>query len=373
MATAEPLMFVPIGDNPAQLFGMSARQRACRLATNAGLECADAGQLGRASLLASMDYCWDPAWLWTLSGNPGSVLTLGGRPVMVHLPVDGDLAAACKALESGRSIPGFAPIAAETADFGNLGPGKRARPFVIPLDPDNPEPAERAVFASSEPRVTDALSLYVWRRPAFMLTRWVARAAIAPLIMSAVDLMLCLLTFWLFWSGAYGLGILAGSAFMVLYTLDVRLADCIGVPSKGAHFIAQGLDIVVPPFWWWAWLHGLATYGRPLEPVYATMVLWVILGGFLAQRTIELLSIRRFAGMEIHVWRPLDSKFRLVTAGRNMNMVILAGALIFGRPDTGLVLVAWWTLISVIFHAVRLAQMTERQSRGQAIVSWLDA
>ena len=89
-------------------------------------------------------------------------------------------------------------------------------------------------------------------------------------------------------------------------------------------------------------------------------------------RVIEGLSIQRFGGMEIHVWRPLDSKFRLITARRNPNMVILAGSLLFRRPDTGLVLVAWWTLISLIFHAVRLAQMTEQQARGATIASWLD-
>jgi uncharacterized membrane protein HdeD (DUF308 family) len=54
-------------------------------------------------------------------------------------------------------------------------------------------------------------------------------------------------------------------------------------------------------------------------------------------------------------------------------MVILVAALLVGRPDTGLVLVAWWTLISLIFHAVRFAQMTERQARGAKVVSWLDA
>jgi uncharacterized membrane protein HdeD (DUF308 family) len=54
-------------------------------------------------------------------------------------------------------------------------------------------------------------------------------------------------------------------------------------------------------------------------------------------------------------------------------MVILALCLLFRRPDTGLVLVAWWTLISLIFHAVRLAQMTELQARGAKIVSWLEA
>ena len=41
-------------------------------------------------------------------------------------------------------------------------------------------------------------------------------------------------------------------------------------------------------------------------------------------------------------------------------MVILVAALLFRRPDAGLELVALWTLISLIFHAVRLAQMTER-------------
>jgi len=103
------------------------------------------------------------------------------------------------------------------------------------------------------------------------------------------------------------------------------------------------------------------------------MVLWVIVGGYVAQRIIEGLSIKRFGGLEIHVWRPIDSKFRLITARRNPNVVILVAALLFQRPDTGLVLVAWWTLISLIFHAVRLAQMTERKARGQRIVSWLEA
>jgi hypothetical protein len=103
------------------------------------------------------------------------------------------------------------------------------------------------------------------------------------------------------------------------------------------------------------------------------MVLWTIIGGYVAQRIIEGVSIKRFGGLEIHVWRPLDSRFRLITARRNPNMVILVVSLLFRRPDIGLQAVAWWTLISLIFHGVRLAQMTERQARGQKIVSWLDA
>jgi hypothetical protein len=81
--------------------------------------------------------------------------------------------------------------------------------------------------------------------------------------------------------------------------------------------------------------------------------------------------MRRFGRMHIHVWRPIDSKFRLITARRNPNMVILVAALAVGRPDVGIVLVAWWTIISLFFHAVRYGQASEQAARGKPITSWL--
>jgi hypothetical protein len=110
-----------------------------------------------------------------------------------------------------------------------------------------------------------------------------------------------------------------------------------------------------------------------MEPVAATMILLAIVIGYVAQRAIEGIFIKRFNGIHIHVWRPIDSQFRLITARRNPNMVILFGALLFARPDLGLQLVAWWTIISLIFHAVRLAQASEQAGRGLPIKSWLEA
>jgi phosphatidylglycerophosphate synthase len=160
---------------------------------------------------------------------------------------------------------------------------------------------------------------------------------------------------------------------MVLDTVDGKLARCTGASSKWGNVFDHGIDLVHPPFWWWAWEHGLAAYGRPLSPVYATMVLWAIIGGYVAQRLIEGIFMRRFGGMHIHVWKRIDSQFRLITARRNPNMVILVVALLFRRPDTGLVLVALWTILSLIFHAVRLAQASEQAARGRPITSWLGA
>ena len=373
MASDAPLLFVPIGDNAARPFGMDAKVRACRLATNAGFECADAPVAGRAALLADMGFAWDPVWLKEMRSRPHAMLTLGGKPVLIHVPEDSNPAAAVAALGDDGDLEGYDRQAAETAELTNTALRKRERPFVLPLDPNDPEPVERAAYDAAYKGVTDALTLYLWRKPAFYLTRWAARAGLAPNVITLIGAILCLLAFVLFWRGEYWLGILSGFVFMVLDTVDGKLARCTGASSKWGNVFDHGIDLVHPPFWWWAWEHGLAAYGLPLEPVYATMVLWVIVGGYVAQRAIEGLSIKRFDGMEIHVWRPLDSRFRLITARRNPNMVILAAALLFGRPDTGLVLVAWWTLISLIFHAVRLAQMTERKARGAKVVSWLEA
>ena len=371
MASDETLLFVPVGSNSARLFGMDARDRACRLATNAGLECADDVHDGRPALLASMGYAWDPAWLKALRAKPRTVLTLGGKSVMAHAPADEDAREAIHALESGEPLDGYETLAAETAELNYAELRKRDRPFVMPLDAADPEPVERAAYDASYKGVTDLLTLYLWRRPAFYLTRWAAQAGLSPNAVTAVGALLCVLAFYLFWNGQYWLGTLSGFIFMVLDTLDGKLARCTGASSKWGNVFDHGIDLIHPPFWWWAWEHGLAAYGRPLSALYATMVLWAIIGGYVAQRVIEGIFMRRFGGMHIHVWRPIDSKFRLITARRNPNMVILVIALLFGRPDAGLVAVAWWTIVSLFFHAVRLAQAGEQAARGKPITSWL--
>ena len=373
MASDPPLLFVPVGDNAACLFGMGARERACRLATNAGFECADEANPGRAAVLASMGYGWDPAWLKAMRDQPRTILTLGGRAVMAHVPAGEDSAPVTEALKSGTAVDGYEATGAETAELNYAALRKRERPFVLPLDPANPEPVERAAYDAAYKGVTDVLTLYLWRKPAFYLTRWAAQAGLTPNQITSIGAVFCLLAFVLFWRGEYWPGVGCGFVFMVLDTVDGKLARCTGASSKWGNVFDHGIDLVHPPFWWWAWEHGLAAYGRPLSPVYATMVLWAIIGGYLAQRAIEGIWIKRFNGMEIHVWRRLDSKFRLVTARRNPNMVILTASLLFARPDAGLVLVAWWTIVSLIFHGVRLAQASERAARGQPVVSWLEA
>ena len=212
------------------------------------------------------------------------------------------------------------------------------------------------------PRVADALTLYLWRVPALRLADWAAAAGLPSTTFLVAEIFLSPLVFACFWLGRYWLGLLIAVAVMILSAARVTV--------DGSR-LAQVGGALIAILWWFGWAHGLSAYGRPLEPVYATMVLWVVAGGAVTIAIIEALSIHRFR-MDLHAWRPFDSRFRLVSAGPNTNLVILAIALLFGRPDSGFVAVAWWTLISLIVHAVRLAQLTERQARRLKIESWLD-
>src|SRR5947209_8384393 len=203
-----PPLFVPVGDNEARPFGMDARERACRLAANAGFECANQPQPGRAALLASMAYAWDPVWLKEMRDHPRTVLTLGGSPVLAHIPDGADATAAASSIERGDTIEGYEALAAETAELENKALRKRERPFVLPLRPDNVEAVERAAYDASYKGVSDALTLYLWRRPAFKLTRWAARAGLSPNFVTTVGAVLCLLAFVFFWRGQYWAGVL---------------------------------------------------------------------------------------------------------------------------------------------------------------------
>ncbi len=370
--SAKPL-FVTVGDNPARAFGMAAAERANALAMKAGLEPAGEASEDRSTLFADLNWAWDPEWLIALADTPGQVLTKEGHPILAHVPARGDPAAVLAAMLSNGHYEGGAlePVDADTADFSYRKLRKRDRPFVMRLDPLDPDPVERAAYDASYKGVTDILTLYLWRRPAFYLTRWAAQAGLTPNMVTAVGAALCVAAFFLFLNGWYWTGVLAGFGFMVLDTVDGKLARCTGQSSKWGNIFDHGVDLVHPPFWWWAWAEGLAAYGRPFERVYELSIVGAIVFGYVAQRIIEGLFMRRF-DMHIHVWQRVDSQFRLITARRNPNMVILVLCLALGRPDLGIELVALWTLVSLIFHAVRLAQANSRYYRSRPVTSWLE-
>jgi phosphatidylglycerophosphate synthase len=162
--------------------------------------------------------------------------------------------------------------------------------------------------------------------------------------------------------GEFVLGLAAAWAMTFLDTVDGKLARVTQNSSSLGHWLDHGLDIAHPPVWWGAWALGLGlSLGSPAA--------LVVLGGYLAGRLIEG-AFMLLCGFETHSWRPVDSFFRLITARRNPNLVLLSVFTLAGSPALGFEAVAWWTAASIAFHAARVAQAAVLRLLGRPPRPW---
>jgi len=356
------LVVTPIGDNPTRMWGLTARRRLERIAARMGARLGEGGEIQ-----VNLAYAFDPAWLRLIAARPGAVVTKDGVSVLAN-GVD-----ARAAMEGKGALPADAEIIAQETfgDIVNDELRKREQPFMERLTPDSVAGLEETSYRASYKGVTDLLTKYLWPRWAFHLTRLAARIGLSPNMVTSIGAVLCAVATACFWFGHYWAGMASGLVFMVLDTVDGKLARCTITSSKWGEAFDHGIDLVHPLIWWYAWGVGLESYGRPLDPPTFWTVMIALAAGYIVQRLIEGAFIASF-GMHIHVWRKVDSDFRLITARRNPNMVILFMATLAMRPDIGLVAVAVWTVLSCLFHLVRLAQAYALRWRGGAVRSWLE-
>ncbi len=247
---------------------------------------------------------------------------------------------------------------------------KRANPYALRLSKESLTAIEKQTFAASYKGATDFVTKYVWPWPARHMTRWAANLGISPNSVTTVSLVMVLLTFWLFWEGYFVLGCLTGWLMCLLDTVDGKLARVTLTSSPWGNVYDHGIDLIHPPFWYWAWWVGLLLSAPESQYTSLEMALWVIVVGYIIGRIMEGIFHRGF-GLQTHIWRKIDSRFREITARRNPNLFLLTVASVLGHPDIGFYAVAVWTVLSVMFHAVRLFQAAWIRARGGEVRSWM--
>ena len=371
MTAGSPPGIETVGANRARLWGLTAEQRANRIAAAQGLT-ADGSE---ARVLVNLAFVFEPAWLRWVAQRPGHVVTREGVPVLAHCVDEQTAAEARQAMIEQRLpqlIDSLVLVEQETSQpLHNVQLRKRGQPFIERLTAESAAAVERADYYASYKGVTDLLTRYLWPEWALQLTRMAAGLGISPNMVTLAGAAFCVAAGFAFYHGWYWPGMGAALVFMVLDTVDGKLARCTITSSKLGDVLDHGIDLIHPPIWWWAWGVGLHAYGRPLDRDLFLIVMGAVIAGYVVQRAIEGLFILWYR-IHIHVWQRVDSRFRLITARRNPNMVILFVALLLGYPDIGLVAVGAWTVLSCLFHLVRLAQARLAHSRGR-IESWLEA
>jgi phosphatidylglycerophosphate synthase len=359
-----------VGHNPMRLWGITNEERLRRIAGTHGLEAGDATPL----ILANVDFAFDPAWLTWVAERPGHAVTREGEPVLAHCIDEASAREVTQAMIEHRPPAASAAMVLIAQEaFGALHDRKlrkREQPFIERLTADRAAAIERRTYYAAYKGVTDLLTKYLWPEWALHLTRLAVRLGLSPNAVTLIGACFCIAAGIAFYRGDYWPGTAAALVFMVLDTVDGKLARCTITSSRIGDALDHGIDLVHPLLWWWAWGVGLAAYGRPLEQDPFLIVMAALVGGYVVQRAIEGLFILWFR-IHIHVWERLDTRFRLVTARRNPNMLLLFASLVLGRPDAGLLAVAAWTILSCLFHLARIVQARLHRGR-RPIVSWLE-
>jgi phosphatidylglycerophosphate synthase len=379
--TASPLertpaawILTPAASQGFKIWGMTPTERLRRSLERAGCgpvrtvgpgEALEPPPVGSALLLRA-DWIYDERLVAALAATPGTLLTApvdGGQPVAAHVAADA-CPAARRALDDGRT-PEIAELRALGPD--QLAPAYTAElrksepPYLLPASSESVTEIERRTFAASYKGATDLVTKWVWPGPARAVTRRLADARVHPNTVTLVSWALALAALALFWKGAFGLGLAAAWLMTFLDTVDGKLARVTLTSSRLGDVLDHSLDLVHPPFWWFAWGVGI---GAPFEP--ATLV---VVAGYFAGRLLEGLFLLRFR-IETHSWRPIDTLFRTITARRNPNLILFSVGALAGRPDLGMQMVALWTLASLAFHGVRLLQAFGAKRRGEPVTPW---
>jgi phosphatidylglycerophosphate synthase len=247
---------------------------------------------------------------------------------------------------------------------------KREIPYALLVDAHNKADVEWRSFMGTYKGATDAVTKRLWPIPAFHVTRALAETSITPNVVTALAALLVFVAFYCFLYGHYLPGLIAAWMMTFLDTVDGKLARTTLTSSKWGDVFDHGIDLIHPPFWYIAWALGLSTMGVVWTSSTFWWVIGIILGGYVLQRAMEGAAIK-WLGMEIHIWRPIDTRFREITARRNPNLVLLTLSLLVNRPDLGLIAVAAWTGICLILHAVQLVQAFSAKARSGKLSSWM--
>ncbi|WP_235524503.1 CDP-alcohol phosphatidyltransferase family protein [Caulobacter sp. Root655] len=314
-------------------------------------------------------WVFDESLIKALAGRPGVALVdESGRVVAVNVPAAVARDAIVR-LDTGEDVTALAMTRLTALELGsayNSALRKREPPVLERLTPQTQVAVERRLFQGSYKGVTDLVTKYVWPTPARIVTRWCALAKMTPNQVTLIGFLLVLAAFGLFWTGHYGWGLVCAWIMTFLDTVDGKLARVTLTSSKWGNVFDHGIDLVHPPFWWWAWFVGLGALGFTVP--YGGLMLAIIVGGYVAQRVEEGIFLALFK-VEMHAWRPFDSFFRLITARRNPNLILLTLAVLVGRPDIGFTAVAVWTAICLLVHAAQILQGLVAPKGS--VVSWL--
>ena len=374
---------VVLGDSPVRLWRLTSAERLERQLQHAGIDVwhdsLEALPADAAVVILRADYLYDSRVIKGLAKAQQVLLEVesgaGKVPVAAHVRADqaGVVGELLRGRGSGNSPSGIVRVTvAQVAQGFDAALLKLDHPFVLPLSEENRGALEQLLFSGAYKGITDLVTKWLWPVPA----QWATRVCVAH----------------------------AGCTQPCHCTQPGARRSCRRAvrPRRVRLGAAGGMDHDLPghrrrktgachghlePF-------GKYPRPRPRSDPSALLVSGLghrpgcrilplpprcrcicCTGSYLPAISAVALCEGAFqlwiASFSIFTWRPVDSYFRLITARRNPNMIMLTVSLALGRPDLGLMAVAGWTALSTAILLLRLLLAVRAKGSPGGVRSWL--
>jgi len=367
---------------PEKLWGLTSADRIGRILKKSGVQRLDVSidslNTNDSVLIVRGDYLFDDRLIEYLARTPKIILHSGDQRndiVAIHTPADS--ATQAMTVIEGKadidSLPGFlsqTPATTSIAYREKL--HKSEPPFLLPITSENKEELEKRLFDWSYKGITDLVTKWAWPRPARRAVGLCVRWGIRPNHVTLLSLALVIISGLCFNTGQYGWGLLAGWLMTYLDTVDGKLARVTLQSSKFGHYFDHLIDLIHPPVWYILWGMGLTTAQLSGLTFPLSTVLYAMLLGYIAGRLVEG-SFNWLLGCSFSIfsWQPIDAYFRLITARRNPNLILLTLSILVGRPEIGLLAVTFWTVATSLFLIGRLLMAGWSRYHAGTLRSWL--
>ncbi|WP_447971213.1 CDP-alcohol phosphatidyltransferase family protein [Nitrospira sp. M1] len=377
-----PLYAHIIGESSLQLWGLTSRERLTRMLKHMEVKHVidDCSLLppDATLLIIHCNYLYDVRVLTHLIEQENVVFQLAVKgedvPIAAHVQAS-FIPQTLEALEQGLR-PKVGPLQLIGLQSLTNTFHKKLRKvdpaYVFPIAQENQNALEEHLYSGSYKGITDLITKWAWPIPAKWATRLCARTGITPNAVTFLGLILTIIAGICFAKQQYLIGLLAGWGMTFLDTVDGKLARVTVTSSWFGNIFDHGIDVIHPPLWYLAWGIGLTTLQTTTWwPWTLTATLWAIFIGYVMGRVIEGSFHQLVGRFGIYCWKPIDSYFRLITARRNPNLILLTGSAIIARPDWGLMGVAVWTVASTGILFVRFVMALGTKKRCGEVRPWL--
>jgi phosphatidylglycerophosphate synthase len=197
----------------------------------------------------------------------------------------------------------------------------------------------------------------VWK-----ILQFLAPRRTKPNTVTFVGIVACFAAVPLFAAGIWVPGLALAYIMSVLDSVDGKLARLTYQSTPQGDVLDHGMDLVHPPFWYWAW--GWALSGGDVSSGVFQASMWMVVF-YIFDRIMEILFTAS-TGKSIHGYTELDIRVRTFISRRNVNLAVFTIALPLGLAVPAFYGIVAWQAGSALFHLSRVIRFWNANGKRAA-------